>query len=66
MQACKRAVGGIVNCCARPDGVSLGLYLQLMFSVAKLDSVTMSLVKAGVSNPAFGAWETLRSPLVDT
>lgn len=63
---CKRAVGGIVNCCERPDGVSLGLYLQLMFSVAKLDSVTMSLVKAGVSNPAFGAWETLRSPLVDT
>ncbi|MCK7472150.1 MAG: conjugal transfer protein TraN [Desulfomicrobium escambiense] len=40
---CKRAVGGIVNCCERPDGVSLGLYLQLMFSVAKLDSVTMSL-----------------------
>ncbi|WP_246194959.1 conjugal transfer protein TraN [Allochromatium palmeri] len=29
----------------------------------ELDSVTMSLVKAGVSNPAFGAWETLRSPL---
>ncbi|WP_342450225.1 conjugal transfer protein TraN [Thiorhodococcus minor] len=63
---CKRAVGGIVNCCERPSGISLGLYLQLMFSVAKLDSVTMSLVKAGVSNPAFGAWETLRSPLVDT
>ncbi|WP_242470761.1 conjugal transfer protein TraN [Thiocystis violacea] len=63
---CKRAVGGIVNCCERPSGISLGLYLQLMFSVAKLDSVTLSLVKAGVSNPAFGAWETLRSPMVDT
>ncbi|AFL73498.1 conjugal transfer protein TraN [Thiocystis violascens] len=63
---CKRAVGGIVNCCERPSGISLGLYLQLMFSVAKLDSVTMSLMKAGVANPAFGAWETLRSPLVDT
>ena len=37
-----------------------------MFSIAKLDSVTLALVKAGVSNPAFGAWETLRSPLVDT
>ncbi|WP_295402596.1 conjugal transfer protein TraN [uncultured Thiocystis sp.] len=63
---CKRAVGGIVNCCERPDGINLGSYLQLMFSIAKLDSVTLSLVQAGASNPAFGAWETLRSPVVDT
>ncbi|MBK5966748.1 conjugal transfer protein TraN [Thiocystis minor] len=63
---CKRAVGGIVNCCKTPDGISLGNYLQLIFKIAKLDSVTMTLNAAGTATPGFGAWETLRSPLVDT
>ena len=63
---CKRAVGGIVNCCTTPDGISLGNYLQLIFKIAKLDRVTMTLNAAGTATPGFGAWETLRSPLVDT
>ncbi|MBK1717309.1 conjugal transfer protein TraN [Thiocystis violacea] len=63
---CKRAVGGIVNCCERPEGISLGHYLRLMFAIAKLDSVILSLHSAGAVTPGFGAWETLRSPLVDT
>jgi conjugal transfer mating pair stabilization protein TraN len=56
---CKKAVGGIVDCCETPDGVSLGDYLTLVLAVAKLDSALTGLDAA---SPLRGAWETLRSP----
>jgi conjugal transfer mating pair stabilization protein TraN len=60
---CKRAVGGIVNCCTTPEGVSLGNYLTLVFSLAKLDSAILGMNKGGAIR---GSWETLRQPLTST
>jgi conjugal transfer mating pair stabilization protein TraN len=58
-RGCKRAVGGIVNCCETPDGVSLADYLTLVLAVGKLDSALAGLEPG---SPLRGAWETLRSP----
>lgn len=56
---CKKAVGGIVDCCETPDGISLGDYLTLALAVGKLDSALTGLDAA---SPLRGAWETLRQP----
>ena len=57
---CKKAVGGIVNCCTTPDGISLADYLSLVFAMGKLDNALMGL---DAGNTLRGSWETLRSPL---
>lgn len=61
--ACKKAVGGVVDCCDTPRGVSLADYLTLIFAVAKLDSALMGLE---ASSTLRGAWETLRGPVAST
>jgi conjugal transfer mating pair stabilization protein TraN len=60
---CKKAVGGIVNCCTTPDGISLADYLSLVFAVGKIDNALMGLEKG---NALRGSWETLRDPMVST
>jgi conjugal transfer mating pair stabilization protein TraN len=60
---CKKAVGGIVNCCTTPDGISLADYLSLVFAVGKIDNALMGLEKG---NALRGSWETLRDPVVST
>ena len=60
---CKRAVGGIVDCCKTPEGVSLGNYLSLIFSISKIDSAILATSKG---NAMRGAWETLRQPVTST
>ena len=57
---CRRAVGGVVDCCEQPTGVSLGNYLALAFAVAKLDAALTSTQMEG--GALRGAWETLRYP----
>ena len=60
---CKRAVGGIVNCCTTPEGISLGNYLDLVFAVSKIDNALMGLDRGSAIR---GAWETLREPVTST
>jgi len=60
---CKQAVGGIVDCCQRPAGVSLVDYIQLIVAMTKIDSAIMAS-ESGSS--LRGGWELLRDPLVDT
>ena len=60
---CKRAVGGIVNCCKTPEGVSLTNYMNLVFAVAKIDSALMGLDKGTAIR---GSWEILRQPITST
>ena len=60
---CKKAVGGIVNCCTTPDGISLADYISLVFAIGRIDSALMGLDKG---NTLRGAWEVLRDPVVDT
>jgi len=60
---CKRAVGGIVNCCNTPGNAALGDYLTLVFATMKLDNAVMGLDSGSAVR---GAWETLRGPIADT
>jgi len=58
---CKKAVGGYVDCCETPDGVSMGDYLMLMFNTHQ--AMTTSLASTSLGGTAVsGAWETLRQP----
>ena len=59
---CKRAVGGIVNCCKTPGTASLGDYLELVFTMSRINNAIMGLDS---SNAVRGAWETLRGPIAD-
>ncbi|WP_200254381.1 conjugal transfer mating pair stabilization protein TraN, partial [Thiococcus pfennigii] len=58
---CKKAVGGVVDCCTTPDGISLADYLALVLAVGKIDNALMGL-EAG--SALRGSWETLRDPVV--
>jgi conjugal transfer mating pair stabilization protein TraN len=58
---CKKAVGGVVNCCEKPDNVSLGDYIQL---IVMTDRVAMAESMSGTVLQ--GAWETLRTPIVNS
>ncbi len=59
---CKRAVGGIVNCCKTPGNASLGDYLDLVFAMSKINNAIMGLDS---SSAVRGAWETLTGPVAD-
>lgn len=61
-RTCKKAMGGIVNCCESPAGVSLQQYMQLAFAVRELDSAVMTLDS---SSAIRGAWETMTGPIND-
>jgi len=60
---CKQAVGGVVDCCETPAGVSLADYIQLIFAVSKVDAAVMALDNGSRIR---GGWELLRDPLVDS
>jgi conjugal transfer mating pair stabilization protein TraN len=60
---CKRAVGGVVDCCDTPSGVSLTDYIQLIFAVSRVDAAIMALDNGSTLR---GGWELLRDPLVDS
>lgn len=64
---CKQAVGGIVDCCETPTGVSLAQYLSLITAIGRLDNaITGVKATTGAGAALRGAWETLRDPFVDT
>jgi len=64
---CKKAVGGIVNCCQEPGTTSMTDYITLMFAVFKLDQAIMSAqVTSGAGQAIQGAWSTLRQPVAQT
>lgn len=60
---CKQAVGGVVDCCQNPHGISLIDYIQLLFMVTKVDAAIMASESGTLLR---GSWETLRDPLVNT
>jgi len=47
---CKKAVGGIVNCCEKPEGIGLGEYISMLLAMKKLDVAIM-----GIDTAATGA-----------
>jgi len=62
---CKQAVGGIVDCCETPNGISIVDYINLLMVMNKLDSVITS-ADALEGSLLRGGWETLRDPLVNS
>ncbi len=43
MLASVKAVGGIVDCCEKPSGVSLSDYITMIVAVNKLDTAVMAM-----------------------
>ncbi|CAM5561102.1 hypothetical protein ECAE60S_04543 [Eoetvoesiella caeni] len=57
---CKKAVGGVVNCCEKPDGISMMDYVTLLMTVPKIDTAIMSL---GDTNSIRSAYVSLKEPI---
>ncbi len=60
---CKKAVGGIVDCCEKPAGVSLSDYIGMLLAVNKLDTAVMAM---DPSSAIYGTWNTLRAPMTNS
>jgi conjugal transfer mating pair stabilization protein TraN len=65
MMQCKKALGGYVDCCQKPQGVSLVTYLSLLQKTFTLTSANWDLngILPGplATNPLNGAWAFLRN-----
>ncbi|MBB3105166.1 conjugal transfer mating pair stabilization protein TraN [Azomonas macrocytogenes] len=57
---CKKAVGGVVNCCQKPDNVSFADYLTMIMAMPKLDTAIMSLDQ---TNSIRSSYQLLRDPI---
>lgn len=57
---CKKAVGGVVNCCEKPDGISLMDYVNLLMAVPKIDTAIMGLSE---TNTIRSSYQMLREPI---
>lgn len=55
---CKKAVGGVVDCCVEPAGVSLSQYLELLYAGYKMMSAEKWI--GGIENPIYGSWQALK------
>ena len=58
---CKIAVGGIQNCCEKPENISLADYITMLMAMPKLDSAIMNLESGSVVR---GSYQVLRDPVV--
>ena len=67
MMQCKKALGGYVNCCQEPDGVSLVTYISMLQKTFTLASANWDLT--GIipgplaTNPLNGAWSDLTNAM---
>lgn len=62
---CKTALGGYVDCCESPGGVSMGEYLAAILAVGRLDSAIMSANSTGVAGAIKSGYMYLREPVVE-
>ncbi|WP_243836289.1 conjugal transfer mating pair stabilization protein TraN [Modicisalibacter xianhensis] len=60
---CKKAVGGTVNCCEKPKGLSMQDYLTVLMQVPKLDSAIMGIESQGPLSGLKGTYQVLREPI---
>ncbi|SET25476.1 conjugal transfer protein TraN [Thorsellia anophelis] len=61
--SCKKAIGGIVNCCDTPSGISLSEYISLLSAVNRLDTIITAM---DPSSAIYGSWHQLRAPVTDS
>lgn len=75
---CKKAVGGMVDCCEKPKDVSLGDYLTMLQATKKIDSAMLSISQTSgfgssaasqyvtkFREPVQGAYNSIKKPIVD-
>lgn len=75
---CKKAMGGMVDCCEKPKDVSLGDYLTMLQATKKIDSAMLSISQtsgfgSGAASqyvskfrePVQGAYNALKDPIVN-
>lgn len=61
-RTCKIAIGGVVDCCEKPEGVSIANYIKLYMATGRIDNMIMNLDRMpGLT----GAYSSLRDPLVN-
>lgn len=59
---CKIAVGGVVDCCEKPEGVSIADYIKLYHATGRIDNMLMNMD----SMPGLkGAYTSLRDPIAN-
>ncbi len=65
LMRCKKALGGWVDCCTKPEGVSLADYMSLLGSAKELASLKWDLTTLipgpFATNPLTGAYSTLQN-----
>ncbi len=63
---CKKALGGYIDCCQQPDGVSLIEYIKLLTTMNYIMTADWDLKEEFpamfATNPLNGVWTTLKSP----
>lgn len=59
---CKKAMGGSVDCCEKPKGISLGDYLRMLQAMKKIDSALVAVKQAGSAPGATGLITKFRYP----
>ncbi|NLC22358.1 MAG: conjugal transfer protein TraN, partial [Halomonadaceae bacterium] len=62
-QTCKQVLGGWVDCCEKPGGVSLSDYITMIKTTAKVDNFLMN---SSMTQPIQGSYASLRDPVVDS
>lgn len=62
-QTCKQALGGYVDCCETPSGVSIGDYITMIKATAKMDNFIMNTDSMSAIK---GSYASLRDPVVDS
>jgi len=58
---CKIAVGGVQNCCKKPDNISLADYIMMLRAIPKLDGAIVNMADGSLVK---GTYQTFRDPLV--
>ncbi|MEW6657373.1 MAG: conjugal transfer protein TraN [Thermodesulfobacteriota bacterium] len=63
---CKKALGGYIDCCEQPDGVSIIEYIRLITTLNYVMKAEWDLTgvfpEIFATNPLNGVWTTLKSP----
>lgn len=64
---CKKALGGVQDCCDQPVGVSVGDYLSMIMAVPKVDAAIMGadLTSSSMLGQAQSGYMSLRNPVTD-
>lgn len=62
---CKKALGGYVDCCEAPEGVSVFDYVNLTMSSLKMASSIEAIGRHGLSGAHFGYWQAAKEAVLE-